>query len=290
MRAARERGVQGALKWVVRRAGLPAMAAGFAAAVITAPEAGFRFLLAAAAAGLLLEFWMPYEQRWNGWNKESVADLFAGAAAAGSSVALQWGLTEILPPEAGDDSFWLSLPMPVRIAAALVLSGFVPYWLHRIAHERGGILWDLHAMHHSPQRVNGTNALRSHPLNAMWNTAGGILPLLLLGADRDTILIAGSINSLFSIFNHMNIDFSNPLLSRVLNTADLHRWHHASDPAFGNSNYASGALCVWDQVFGTWNMPERRMRSSEAGLYAQSRGFKDLPLWRQLWMPVCRCM
>lgn len=289
MRVSKERGVPGALKWIVRRAGLPVIAAGFAAAVIAAPEAGFRFLLAAAGAGLLLEFWMPYERRWNGWGRESVLDLLAGAAAAASSVALQWGLTEILPPRIGGDSFWIHLPMPARIAAALALSGFFPYWLHRIAHERGGMLWDLHAMHHSPERVNGTNALRSHPLNAMWNTAGGILPLLVLGADRDTILIAGSINSFFSIFNHMNIDFDNPVLSRILNTADLHRWHHASDPGLGNSNYAGGALCVWDQVFGTWKMPGRRMQPGEAGLYAQSRGFRELPLLRQLWMPVCRC-
>ncbi len=130
--------------------------------------------------------------------------------------------------------------------------------------------------------------MRTHPLNAAWNVLAGLGPLLLLGADSQTILIAGSLNNFFSIFNHMNIDFRNPMLSIFFNTSELHRWHHSTKQELGDKNYSSGAIALWDHVFGTWRLPAERFKSNGAGLFA-ANDFPGYSLSKQLLRPICRC-
>lgn len=277
-------------KQILSRAGFPALLAAYGWLLVWTPERALLLLTLFALAGVMLEKLIPYHDSWKGLGQDSKIDGLYSILTIITGTAVQSGITWLFAAHAPVKDLWpAEWPLFFRVLIALGISGFLPYWVHRIAHENSQFLWQVHAVHHAPRRVYSLNALRAHPLNTAWNTALGLAPLAMLGADGQTILIAGGLNNFFSIYNHMNIDFGNRLLSVVFNTAELHRWHHAEDPAFGNANYSSGALALWDHVFGTWKLPAVRMSASGAGLYSQSLGFPALHFFKQLAYPFCRC-
>lgn len=278
------------IKFALKRAGFPLLLAGYAVLLFVFPEHMLVSLAGFAAAGMALERFLPYQKAWRA-GTESKIDLAYSALSILTSTALASGLTMLFAKSFAGKGLWpRDVPLFFSVLLALGLSGFLPYWLHRIAHEKSRLLWDLHAVHHAPSRVYSLNALRAHPLNTAWNTAAGLLPLVLLGADSHTILLAGGLNNFFSLFNHMNIHFKNPFLSRIFNTAELHRWHHSNDGAVGNTNYSSGALAVWDHVFGSWSLPRGKMGAGGAGLFGEfSEHYPRFRFMGQLLYPFCKC-
>ncbi len=274
------------IRQTIRRAGFPILLFSYAGLLWSFPEAGVLLLIAWALAGYALEQLTPYHEKWNLRGPEVRSD----AAYNAGTIALSTGLKIALTVSAASipiSAAWPEqMPLFIRVILALLISGLLPYWLHRLAHESSGFLWRAHALHHAPAAVYSLNAFRIHPLNTAWNTVFGLLPLLLLGVDRETLLIAGGLNNFFSLFNHFNIDFENPWLARFFNTAELHRWHHSSTESEGNTNYSSGALSIWDQVFGTWYLPERKMPAEAAGLFG---GSYPESFGKRMLLPFCNC-
>lgn len=276
---------------LLKRAGFPLLLFAYGVLLFAFPGYGMLWLACFAFTGILLERFLPYHKSWSGPGRDTKLDLAYSAVSILAGTALASGITMISAAASLTGGFWPEhWPLALRVVLALGISGFFPYWLHRFAHETSRTLWDIHAVHHAPVRVYSLNALRAHPLNAAWNTAAGLLPLVLIGADGETILLAGGLNNFFSLFNHMNIDFKNPLLSTVFNTAELHRWHHSSEPSLGNSNYSSGALAIWDHAFGTWILPRERIAADGAGLYGEfANSYPRFRFMGQLLYPFCRC-
>lgn len=240
-----------------------------------------------------LERLLPYQPDWNRPQGDTAADVLHFALTTAVTTA-----TKTLSIYAVD---WLAAGLPVRHAVAavlqqipflpalllaLVVSGFLPYWMHRLSHEKDGLLWRLHSVHHSPERLYWLNATRFHPVNALWNAFLSLFPLHLLGFGDEVLLMTGLLNNLVGICNHANIDFRLGWMNRVFNMNELHRWHHAKDVATANHNYSAGCLAVWDLVFGTWYLPPRRLAADEVGL----RDAVYYPLQsfiRQMCFPLC---
>lgn len=272
---------------LVQRAGFPLLLGVYAIGLYLMPALAVPLLLGAGVLGFFIEKRLPYHSRWQGIKDDSKLDGAFTVLTMIVSVAVKGGLTVVLAQLSLDSRIWPALPLPLSILPALIISSFGPYILHRASHEWSDVLWQIHAVHHAPERVYSLNAMRAHPLNAAWNVVAGLGPLLLLGADSQTILIAGGLNNFFSIFNHMNINFKNPYLSVFLNTAELHRWHHSARREYGDSNYSSGALTFWDHVFGTWKLPAEKFAWQDAGLYSGKMFPSSLS--KQLLRPFCRC-
>jgi sterol desaturase/sphingolipid hydroxylase (fatty acid hydroxylase superfamily) len=171
------------------------------------PQSATFLLLAFAVAGMALEKWIPYHAEWQGIKTDSKIDAIFSGLTILVSVILKSGTTVVLSRAGMESHVWPSWPLPISVLVALVISGLGPYLLHRAAHEWSAIMWQVHAVHHAPDRVYSLNAMRTHPLNAAWNVLAGLGPLLLLGADSQTILIAGSLNNFFSIFNYFYSTF-----------------------------------------------------------------------------------
>jgi sterol desaturase/sphingolipid hydroxylase (fatty acid hydroxylase superfamily) len=256
------------------------------------PLPAYAALVAAIGAGILLERVIPYSRRWLAGDDWTIDIGFAGLAillaplvSTALTVAVA-GLADSLPAFA---SRWTAgLSLSAQVPLALVASGFVPYVLHRIAHESGGFLWRAHAVHHAPERLYWLNALRMHPVNVLWNVAGSLLPLLLLGFDREAIFIAGMFNNLVAFLNHMNVDFRLGPLNYVFNMGELHRWHHSRVIQEANTNYSGGALCLWDLLLGTLFLPRRSIDPRGVGLFEDS-SFPARSYVKQLLLPFCRC-
>lgn len=155
--------------------------------------------------------------------------------------------------------------LPVWAQAALMLLGaeFLRYWLHVAAHRRP-LLWRLHAVHHSPERLYWLNVGRFHPLEKSLQFLLDTLPFVMLGVGPAVIALYFVFYAVNGFFQHSNIRLRYGLLNLLVSSAELHRWHHSRLPSESNHNYGNN-LIVWDLVFGTWFLPRDR-KVGELGL------------------------
>lgn len=191
-----------------------------------------------------------------------------GAILAAAGAIEGWGLN--VWPDAAP--LWLQVPL------AMVVSEFFLYWTHRFSHEHP-LLWPIHAVHHSAERMHLLTSGRIHPLQSFYSWTLLVTPPLLLGANAEVLGIAALWTSVFALFQHANIAVDLGPLSWVLSSPDLHRWHHSKDRAASCSNYGNN-LIVWDLIFGTRQSPTES--TPELGLDAWDLGIN---YWRHLSAP-----
>jgi sterol desaturase/sphingolipid hydroxylase (fatty acid hydroxylase superfamily) len=146
----------------------------------------------------------------------------------------------------------------------------VSYITHRISH-RVGLLWRLHAVHHSDPEVDVTTTLRHHPLEQF-----------VLGLMSGSVIVAAGFSPLelaaFSwlaiavqLVAHGNLAIPPRLeavLRRVVVTPDFHRLHHSRLRHETDGNYGT-VFPFWDLLLGTahYRSPQER-DSLEFGLEA----------------------
>ncbi|GAA1027870.1 MULTISPECIES: sterol desaturase family protein [Amycolatopsis] len=154
----------------------------------------------------------------------------------------------------GDTAYWATgLPTAVQVALVLIGMEFTYYWAHRLSHSNN-IFWRSHRIHHSPDNVDWLMGWRIHWLNEALHLVARFVPVILLGVPTPVVALALVIVNVHSMFPHINADVhSARLLTKVVNTPEMHRWHHVVDPAAAG-NYAS-TFMLWDQVFGTYRSP-----------------------------------
>src|SRR6185295_8636394 len=87
-----------------------------------------------------------------------LAKTCAALACAGSALRLSTAL--------GTPPWPTSWPLIAQLVPALIIAELGVYVVHRIQH-RGGLLWRLHAVHHSVPRMYWLNNGRNHPLDVV---------------------------------------------------------------------------------------------------------------------------
>lgn len=255
------------------------------------PTIAYVMMLIGILIAVLLERYIPYQKDWNVPKGDTKIDIihfiinsFLGSAVKVGSVALVAGLGGLYAQETGIN-FWISdAPLVLQIISAIIISGFLPYWIHRWSHESTGVLWRIHSVHHSSERLYWANAVKFHPFNSAWNVFFSSLPLLLLGVGEEVIFLSGIISNYVAFFNHTNIDFRLGWMTWVFNMNELHRWHHSKKIEEANSNYSAGAFVFWDIVFGTRLLPSKIIK--EVGLFENSaKKYPMFSYWKQLLYP-----
>lgn len=217
------------------------------------------------AAGLvtLLEWLSPARLRWHP-NKSDIANdlsfmiviqvMLPPALTLFAVLALVEPVQQlgIIPT-----GFW---PHHWSIAAqgilVLVSGDFLRYWLHRAAHKNPW-LWRLHAVHHSPDKLYWLNVGRFHPLEKALQFLGDSLPFILLGVSKEAIAFYFLFYTVNGFLLHSNVRLRYGILNYVINTAELHRWHHSKLPKESDNNYGNHVM-IWDLLFGTWFLPAGR--------------------------------
>ncbi|MFZ5524552.1 MAG: sterol desaturase family protein [Pseudomonadota bacterium] len=161
-------------------------------------------------------------------------------------------------PDAPLASIWpREWPIPAQVLLLIISADFMRYWLHRWSHETP-LLWRLHAVHHSTDRLYWLNTSRFHPIEKTLQFMLDSLPFILMGVDPRVIGFWFVLYSVNGFFQHSNIRLFFGPLSGIFSTAELHRWHHSQIPAESNSNYAN-VFILWDRLFGTYNRPAREI-------------------------------
>ena len=135
-------------------------------------------------------------------------------------------------------------------------------------------LWRLHATHHSPERLYWLNATRAHPLEHVFRSCFGMLPLALAGASAELLALQAITDAVVGLFQHANVDIRLGPLNYVFSAAPVHRWHHSRVRGEADHNYGD-TFIFWDVVFGTYYRPREREVEALgiAGLEAFPRGY-----------------
>ncbi len=210
------------------------------------------------ASAFLFEHLMPRYHEWNKSKQDVKVDILHNLVNLPFSTELTrllflpiaFSLSQRIAPH----GLWpTNLPFLVQIIFAFVVVEFFQYWLHRGLH-RSNWLWRLHAVHHSAERLYFLNAGREHPLSALLMYLPNILPLVVLGANAEIIVMQSMSAVICATFQHANVDIRLGHLRYIFSVGDVHRWHHSRDTAEMNHNYGLN-WAVWDLIFGTYYFP-----------------------------------
>jgi sterol desaturase/sphingolipid hydroxylase (fatty acid hydroxylase superfamily) len=175
--------------------------------------------------------------------------------------------------------FWPSgWPLVPQLVLAHAAVSFASYWVHRSFHEVDRLWW-FHALHHDTQQVHVLKSGRFHFVDELVSAIVTPLPLLVLGAPTEVILL----RSMWSVFNgsldHANVAQRFPSwFHYVVSTVDLHNIHHSRERSVHDSNYTGFPL--WDVLFGTFIHPDRCRPVEFGNVDYVPRNF-----FRQLWFP-----
>lgn len=213
--------------------------------IAAAPALGVWFALNLGVL-LLAERWRPYRSDWHPDRQRTRRDGLIG----GVNVTLDAAVGAMLPVFVvtwfPGSSTW---PLALQILAGVLAAELGSYWIHRLSHKEGW-LWRVHVMHHLPDRLTASNALLAHPLNAVYDKAAKLLPLLILGLSPDAVLAVVLFGITQALATHANVAGTIGPLSWLLGSAELHRLHHSTNEAEAG-NFGT-TLPIWDQVFGTY--------------------------------------
>ena len=196
-----------------------------------------------------LERLVPFERAWMRTRRELWVDVLHALLSTTLVAALVQGLATDHFARFALTLWPRSLPLAAQVLLALALGELGNYWLHRLEHEHA-LLWRLHALHHAQPRVDALGVMRNHPLDVALTVALASFPAVLLGASTEVLFALAALTSAHAPLQHANVELRLGPLRHLLNTAEIHRWHHARALAEANGNYAP-MLLVWDLVFGT---------------------------------------
>lgn len=131
--------------------------------------------------------------------------------------------------------------------AILIIAELFYYIYHYLGHK-SDLMWSIHKYHHQYRTVYWNNSATFHVLDIFLSAFFYFLPLLLFGVSPHVQYLFITLSGVTGILIHVNFRHSTFLLNKLLNTSELHRWHHQSESMFNNFGKV---LCIWDWVFKT---------------------------------------
>lgn len=146
------------------------------------------------------------------------------------------------------------LPLLVQALIYLVIADFIEYLVHNALH-RWNWLWPIHRVHHSIHTMDWIGNFRFHWGELIVYSSAKYLPLALLGARYDAMLISWVTSLTIGHLNHSNLRISWGPLRYVLNSPRMHIWHHDKFPDNTAGYNFAVVFSLWDWLFGTAHMP-----------------------------------
>lgn len=203
---------------------------------------------------------------------------YAGVSAAFAEVrddafgAL--GLAELFPLFAVER--W---PIALQVGVFFVLRDLLHYVIHRVLH-RVPALWRVHEVHHSVRQMGFAAHLRFHPFETVVYRTLEWVPLALFGFGIEELFFAHAVALVIGHWNHANVRVPLGPLRYLLNSPQMHLWHHAHDlpeerlAKHGGVNFGL-SLSLWDYLFGTAFVPREDpdLRLGFPGVDRYPRGF-----------------
>jgi len=174
-------------------------------------------------------------------------------------------ILELLPKLFLIHMFWIWLPHIQKIGLFTInlkwYSWIYAYlcwefatWVFHFSSHRVRLLWCLHSPHHAPSELNMTVNWVHFFAESYYSTLVHLVILTLLGIQPIMFLAIMSISSAWGIFTHISEralkNGRMGILQYLLITPSHHRVHHAKNPLYVDTNFAT-VVPVWDWIFGT---------------------------------------
>lgn len=142
-----------------------------------------------------------------------------------------------------------TMPWWLQLVAVLFLADVMQYSLHRAYHEVP-FLWRFHSVHHSVESMDWLAGSRQHIAELIVTRCFVLTPIFVFGFDKSVIDAYIIIVGFQAVFNHANVNINIGWLRYIIVTPQFHHWHHASDKAAIDRNYAAHFSFI-DYVLGT---------------------------------------
>jgi sterol desaturase/sphingolipid hydroxylase (fatty acid hydroxylase superfamily) len=192
-----------------------------------------------------------------GWTTDALTGLINGVLLYGVvllAVARVDALAGVAMPSARR---WASgLPIAGQVAVAVALGDLAVYLAHRLTHAIPW-LWRFHALHHSAEEMDWLVGIRFHPVDQLVLRLASVAPMVALNVGAEAMAGFVAIFGWQAWLTHANVRISFGPLRWVLVSPEFHHWHHCTDRAAHNRNYANVLAC-WDLLFGTIYLPAGR--------------------------------
>ena len=246
-------------------------------------EVGGMLIFVASVFVLGLEKFVPYYPRWNCPGRDLWVDAlyFVTNLIANTLIMLALPLLILKGVQLiGLTSLWPNhWPLVWQVVVGIMIVDFVGYWYHRVSHEYDTVLRRMHHIHHSIRRLYFFNGYRLHVGDIGLTIILSLAPLFILGINDTALGLISFTMALHNIFAHSNVDFRIGPLTWLFSMNQLHRWHHSYKYAEANSNYG-GCLIIFDVLFRTRFLPDRKMEEGGLGIYTPGGVFKENFLWQ----------
>jgi ornithine lipid hydroxylase len=225
----------------------------------------------------LLERVMPYRREWNERTRarDDLACMALNALTKhGVDVVLGatvFVITAHLTSRYGLALWPTSWPLPVQLVAVILIADLGHYIAHRAMHDVRW-LWAFHRMHHSPNSLDSLNFFRMHPIDIVLKTVANSVPLIVLGAPADVLLLWMILSGVSAgALNHANIAMRTGVFDGILSTPRLHRFHHSRRHPEQRCNVGNITV-IYDRLFGTYCRP----RDHDVGEVGEPGGARPL--------------
>ena len=234
------------------------------------------------AAGIssvaVLERVQPYQQEWNEDHDDTRVDILHAAF----SLTLIITVVEIVSIARSFLPLGTLWPSEVSLVWQLLLAGLIIdfglWFMHWLSHKND-VLWRLHALHHSSERLYWLNGERRHPISAIVLSSPGLMVVILLGAPANVIGAWFAIVGVHLAFQHANLDYTVGGFRKLLGVAEVHRWHHKREYEDAQVNFGEFWM-LWDQLFGTYREGQNGVVAGEVGIRdAMPLGYTEQLTW-----------
>jgi sterol desaturase/sphingolipid hydroxylase (fatty acid hydroxylase superfamily) len=174
------------------------------------------------------------------------------------------------------------------VTVSLFVAYELAYWVDHYLSHRVAFLWEFHKVHHTAEVLSPLTNFRVHPVDSIvffnilsifLGTTGGALNYLQLGrpfaiGGENVILVAFIFATIHLQHSHVWIAATGPLGRLILSPAH-HQIHHSDNPIHFDKNFGS-CLSLWDWLFGTLCVPERKRERLQFGIEIRTRAHHTL--------------
>ncbi|MEH0154566.1 sterol desaturase family protein [Limibacter armeniacum] len=149
-----------------------------------------------------------------------------------------------------------SLPLWAVWLIGFFIRDFIQWWTHRLLHTVPW-LWEFHKVHHSVKEMGFAAHLRFHWMETVVYRTIEYIPLAMIGIGLYDFFVIHIITLAIGHLNHANIYLPIGPLQKVLNSPQMHIWHHAYHlpKKYKNGVNFGLTLSLWDYLFGTAYIP-----------------------------------
>jgi sterol desaturase/sphingolipid hydroxylase (fatty acid hydroxylase superfamily) len=147
-----------------------------------------------------------------------------------------------------------SWPIWAQALLLLVTKDFLQYQVHRAMHHYPW-LWRFHKTHHSATQLDWLSNWRFHWMEVFVYQLILYTPAIMLGFSPEASFACAVISTTAGHFAHANIAWRSGPLNYIINTPELHTWHHVHpDHGPQDRNFAI-TFSLWDWLFRTAYLP-----------------------------------